>query len=168
MGDQDTVTIANIAAHILFLNGLNPYWMNSIIGVEWSIAVECMFYLLVPVLCKLIRSVRHAAWFVLIMVVLSFALNKGFATYSWISDHFLWGLSLFMVPESIACFCARYNIVFSLEERAALEKYRSDQWRSTTCFSTICALGRYDGLPHRGRAAAGSVCFVLLAAGMDA
>ncbi|MFC7560939.1 acyltransferase family protein [Paenibacillus farraposensis] len=113
LGDQDTVTIANIAAHILFLNGLNPYWMNSIIGVEWSIAVECMFYLLVPVLCKLIRSVRHAAWFVLIIVVLSFALNKGFATYSWISDHFLWGHYLYLwFPNQLPVFALGIILFF--------------------------------------------------------
>ncbi|AUS26131.1 acyltransferase [Paenibacillus polymyxa] len=48
LGDQEGVTVTNIAAHALFLNGLNPYWINSIIGVEWSIAVECMFYLFIP------------------------------------------------------------------------------------------------------------------------
>nr|WP_231503522.1 acyltransferase [Paenibacillus sp. 1-18] len=75
LGDQERVTVANIVAHVLFLNGLNPYWINSIIGVEWSIAVECMFYLFVPLLFKLIRSVRHAAWFVMIVLVLSFGLG---------------------------------------------------------------------------------------------
>ncbi len=105
LGDQERVTVANIVAHVLFLNGLNPYWINSIIGVEWSIAVECMFYLFVPLLFKLIRSVRHAAWFVMIMLVLSFGLNTWFAQHPWISDHSLWGHYLYLwFPNQLPVF----------------------------------------------------------------
>ncbi|WP_225999221.1 acyltransferase family protein [Paenibacillus sp. BJ-4] len=105
LGDQEGITVANIAAHVLFLNGLNPYWINSIIGVEWSIAVECMFYLFVPLLFKLIRSVRHAAWFVMIVLVLSFGLNTWFAQYPWISDHSLWGHYLYLwFPNQLPVF----------------------------------------------------------------
>ncbi|MGP0575677.1 acyltransferase family protein [Paenibacillus peoriae] len=105
LGDQEGVTAANIAAHVLFLNGLNPYWINSIIGVEWSIAVECMFYLFIPLLFKLIRSVRHATWFVVMVLVVSFGLNTVFAQYPWISDHSLWGHYLYLwFPNQLPVF----------------------------------------------------------------
>ncbi|MGG4499357.1 acyltransferase family protein [Paenibacillus polymyxa] len=105
LGDQEGVTVTNIAAHALFLNGLNPYWINSIIGVEWSIAVECMFYLFIPLLFKLIQSVRHATWFVVMVLVASFGLNTVFAQYPLISDQSLWGHYLYLwFPNQLPVF----------------------------------------------------------------
>lgn len=54
------ISIGNYLSHILFLNGLNPEWCNGIIGVEWYIADLALFYLLVPLLRKLITDLRSA------------------------------------------------------------------------------------------------------------
>lgn len=50
-------------------------------------------------------------------------------------------LSVFMVSESIACLWTRYIVVFHLERRAALEKYRPGQWRFAAGFCAICIFG---------------------------
>ncbi|MBE0335486.1 acyltransferase family protein [Paenibacillus sp. 23TSA30-6] len=134
LGDQEGVTVANIAAHILFLNGLNPYWINSIIGVEWSIAVECIFYLCVPLLFKLIQSIRHAAWFVTDALVLSFGLNTVFAYAPWISDHSLWGHYLYLwFPNQLPVFGLGVLLFFIWKDER--------HWKSMDRFSGGLLLG---------------------------
>lgn len=53
-------SIRDLLAHIFFLNGLYPVWTNSIMGVEWYIADLALFYLLVPLLWKVIKDLRSA------------------------------------------------------------------------------------------------------------
>ena len=55
-----SVSIANWISHFLFLNGLNPLWTNSIMGMEWYIADLALFYMLVPLLWRLIRDLRSS------------------------------------------------------------------------------------------------------------
>lgn len=54
------ISMGNYLSHILFLNGLNPQWCNGIIGVEWYIADLALFYLLIPLLRKLITGLKPA------------------------------------------------------------------------------------------------------------
>lgn len=46
----------DLAAHLFFVNGLSPYFINSFIGVEWSIATEFMFYALLPCIFLWLRK----------------------------------------------------------------------------------------------------------------
>lgn len=49
----------DLAAHMLFVNGLFPYYINSFIGVEWSIATEFMFYAALPFIFIWLRDSRN-------------------------------------------------------------------------------------------------------------
>lgn len=40
----------NLVTHYLFINGFFPEYLNSIMHVEWSIFVECIFYLIFAIL----------------------------------------------------------------------------------------------------------------------
>lgn len=40
----------NLLTHYLFINGFFPEYLNSIMHVEWSIFVECIFYLMFAIL----------------------------------------------------------------------------------------------------------------------
>lgn len=40
--------IANLVHHLLFTNGIFAKYQNTLIGVEWTIPIEVMYYLLVP------------------------------------------------------------------------------------------------------------------------
>jgi peptidoglycan/LPS O-acetylase OafA/YrhL len=40
----------NLVTHYLFVNGFFPEYLNSIMHVEWSIFVECIFYLIFAIL----------------------------------------------------------------------------------------------------------------------
>ena len=66
-------SIPDFLSHILFLNGLNPVWTNSIMGVEWYIADLALFYLLVPVLWKVIKDLRSAVIVLEGSIILSIA-----------------------------------------------------------------------------------------------
>jgi peptidoglycan/LPS O-acetylase OafA/YrhL len=73
------ISKANILSHFLFLNGFNPYHINSILSVEWSVAVEMTFYVLVPILFKCIKTTTSsitAAFITLnIYVIISIVTN---------------------------------------------------------------------------------------------
>lgn len=64
LGDAPGISKWNLLATLTFTNGWNPYWINSVIGVNWSIAVEVTFYILIPLLYFRITNVRSAMiWF---------------------------------------------------------------------------------------------------------
>jgi peptidoglycan/LPS O-acetylase OafA/YrhL len=54
------IAFADIAATALLLHGLHPRSINSVVPGGWSIAAECMFYLLFPALVGRIASLRSA------------------------------------------------------------------------------------------------------------
>ena len=60
LGDAGGISGWNIAATALFVNGWNPHWINSVMGINWTIAIEMSFYLLVPLLFKYIKNLFDA------------------------------------------------------------------------------------------------------------
>lgn len=65
-GDFKNIDFYNVISNLLFLNGFNPYWINSVVPGGWSIAVEMLFYCLVPFLFVKIKNTQHAFVFVII------------------------------------------------------------------------------------------------------
>lgn len=70
LGNQGHITIPNMLTHIFFLHGLFPHYTNSIIGVEWYLGVLAIFYLLAPILYKLIDCLYKA---IMVWVIGTFA-----------------------------------------------------------------------------------------------
>ena len=62
----------NWLSHIFFLNGVNPLWANSIMGIEWYIADLALFYMLTPLLRKIASNLRRS----LILLCCSAALSS--------------------------------------------------------------------------------------------
>ncbi len=73
-----TLTMANLASHFIFLHGLSPYWINTIVPGGWSVGVEMMFYLLVPAFYFTYK--RFGVKFLYIALTLS-------TTFSWIFSY---------------------------------------------------------------------------------
>ena len=67
------ISIGNYISHALFVNGLNPLWYNSIIGVEWYIADLALFYILTPLLRKVITGLKSGIAFLFLSIILSSA-----------------------------------------------------------------------------------------------
>lgn len=68
-------TPAQVISNVLFLHGLSPYWIKSIVPGGWSIATEMMFYACVPFLVTRITSLNRAAWLFIGAILFRFGLQ---------------------------------------------------------------------------------------------
>ena len=71
LGSQKAISTLQIASTVFFLNGFHPYWINSIVPVGWSVAVEVIFYCTVPFLFLTIRNMWQAILAVVFYLELS-------------------------------------------------------------------------------------------------
>jgi peptidoglycan/LPS O-acetylase OafA/YrhL len=71
LGDETKVTLANVFSNLLFFNGLNPYWINSIVPGSWSIAAEVIFYAILPFLFLRIKNLNQAFNFLILSLLLN-------------------------------------------------------------------------------------------------
>lgn len=62
--DGYTVTPWEVLANVFFVNAITPELINRVVPGGWSISVEMMFYCLVPLLVRSIRSVSAALWLI--------------------------------------------------------------------------------------------------------
>lgn len=74
-GEPGEATADAVVANLLFLNGLHPDWINSVVMGGWSIGIEALFYLLVPVLFRLVNSLRRSVIWVLVSLGLAVGNN---------------------------------------------------------------------------------------------
>lgn len=84
--DGKSITIPNIISHLTFTNGWNPYWINTLVPVGWSVAIEMPFYLLVPFLFKRIKSINQAVWLTFIAFIVSKFLSFILKKFPLVSD----------------------------------------------------------------------------------
>lgn len=71
LGSVEKITHGNIIAHILGLHALNPYYMNSIIGVEWYIGNYFLLILISPILFRIINTLESS----IVLFVASLVIN---------------------------------------------------------------------------------------------
>ena len=89
LGSIPRVSIGNIFAHVFFLHGFNPYYCNSIIGVEWYIGVLFMLYLIAPILYRYVNNYSRAlVLFLTSSVICSYYLK--IANIHVIEDDYIW------------------------------------------------------------------------------
>ncbi|HZG84915.1 acyltransferase [Paenibacillus sp.] len=113
LGDQENVTLLNILSHITFINGFNPYWINSIIGVEWSIAIEMTFYAFVPLLYAKIKNVRQSIIFVILSMIVCYGLGTILSKFSPIGSEQLWKNYLYLwLPNQLPVFALGILLFF--------------------------------------------------------
>jgi len=75
LGSQGHVTFSNIISHLLFIHGLFPYYMDSVISVEWYVGDIAILIVMMPLLYKAIHSTSAAiSWIVGTNIVLHFGL----------------------------------------------------------------------------------------------
>ena len=70
LGDAPSITLSNILSTFFFVNGVNPYWITSIVPGGWSIAVEMTFYATLPFIFNKIKTLTQAIWFTVISLVI--------------------------------------------------------------------------------------------------
>ena len=86
----ETFTFLNLFSHLTFLHGFSPYWINTIVPGGWSVAVEMLFYLLVPIAFILYK--KYGANFLYISLASSTAL-------SWIFNYTIVSVFAYELPK---------------------------------------------------------------------
>ena len=76
------ITPGNIVATALFANQLHPEWINSIVPGGWSVAVEMVFYLLLPVLAVTLVNLPWATLAFLCSLPLAYKLKDYGLAYA--------------------------------------------------------------------------------------
>lgn len=131
LGDLKEVSVLNIISHFTFWSGLNPYYMNSIIGVEWSIGVEMLFYLLIPVLFRTIKNINISLKLFLISLVLVLFFNSLLSQMNVIRNQALWNSYLFYsLPYQFPVFVLGIILYFIIVKK----EYNFDKYFMFFCF----------------------------------
>ena len=72
LGAESGISIGNIIAHIFFLHGLFPYYIDSITGVEWYVGDITFLILLMPLIYRYSCNTRQS----LILLCLFYAISR--------------------------------------------------------------------------------------------
>ncbi len=103
--DGKSITVPNLLAHLTFLNGWSPYWINTLVPGGWSVAIEMPFYLMVPLLYKKMTSLKQAVWLTGICFILSKFLSFFLKKYPLIDNNELWQAFLYYwLPNQLPMF----------------------------------------------------------------
>lgn len=105
LGDASQISVWNIVSNILFMHGLYPYWINSLVPGGWSITVEMTFYLFVPFLILYINSKSKAMLLSISSLIIFQAVSLILRKYPLILDYQLWqNYLLLYLPNQVPIF----------------------------------------------------------------
>ncbi len=118
------ISIGNFLAHLFIIDSFNPYWMsNGIIGVEWTISVEMIFYFFVPVFFKYIKNKKDSIIVFISSIIISsiyvkvmLGLNPTPNSELW--KYFLYKNLMFQLPVFLSGFILYYTIFPKKEIRS--------------------------------------------------
>lgn len=129
LGDEPGITGVNVLSNFLFVNGFNPYWFSSIVHGGWSIAVEMLFYALVPFLFSRMKNPRQVLVFFGLSLGIRLGLQLLFETYPLIAHAKLWEeyLSLYF-PAQLPVFALGILLYFVVRDEPALLRRVSGKW----------------------------------------
>jgi peptidoglycan/LPS O-acetylase OafA/YrhL len=126
LGDQTQITEWNVLSNVFFVHGFNPYWMTSVVPGGWSIAVEMLFYCLVPVLFIYIKNTQQAFSFVLLSLFFRALLQFVLLRVHLIESARLWMEFInFYLPAQLPVFALGILFYFIVKEnyRLSLSPY---------------------------------------------
>lgn len=116
--DGQSITIPNLISHLTFTNGWNPYWINSLVPVGWSIAIEMPFYLIVPYLFKKLTTINQAVLLTLGTLLINKLINYILSQNPLISERQIWNLFLvYWLPSQLPFFALGIVLYFLLREQ---------------------------------------------------
>ena len=117
LGDASHITVSNVIANIFFVHGFNPYWITSVVPGGWSIAVEMMFYCLIPLLFCRITNTQQAFRLLLIVLLIRAALQFALIRIPLIESERLWTHYLyFYFPNQLPVFVLGIILYFIVRD----------------------------------------------------
>lgn len=100
-----------IFLNLTFLHGFSPSYINSIVPGGWSIGIEMIFYLFIPILFKFINTFKKALYFLFITLIISFIFlycyKKLFVSTS-ANESFIY----FWLPNQLPVFAVGFVLYF--------------------------------------------------------
>jgi peptidoglycan/LPS O-acetylase OafA/YrhL len=139
LGDAKSISAANILSNVFFLHGFNPYWINSLVPGGWSIAIEMMFYGILPFLFSRIKSIKQAFNFFVIGVIIQTLLYAILSSFNPTGSDYLWADYLFLyLPSQLPVFGLGIILYFIIMEHESL----SDISGKSLLVFCICLLGQ--------------------------
>lgn len=92
LGSIDNVSVINIISHFLFLHGFSPYYVNSIIGVEWYVGVLVMIYILAPYMFNKIKTLKKAVSVCIISFIICRCAQSLLCSLNYLPDDYLFNI----------------------------------------------------------------------------
>ena len=121
LGDAPGISAWNVISNFTFLHGFNPYWITSVVPGGWSIAVEMLFYSLIPLLFYRIKNTQQAFVFLLITLFIRASLQFALNRFPLIPDEVLWGHYLYLyLPSQLPVFALGILLFFIVQENYKL------------------------------------------------
>ncbi len=103
--DYQPLSVYTILSNVFFVHGFNIHWFNSLVPGGWSIADEMMFYCLIPILVKVLRSVNAALLYTVFCLLLKIIFEIYFRAHMVIRTEDLWNDYLFWyLPSQLPVF----------------------------------------------------------------
>ncbi|SEK45988.1 Peptidoglycan/LPS O-acetylase OafA/YrhL, contains acyltransferase and SGNH-hydrolase domains [Pseudobutyrivibrio ruminis] len=92
LGSQGKVSVWNILTHILFIHGFNPYYIDSMLGVDWYVGDIAILIFLSPLIYMLIKSVSQSLmWIIIINIILKMVVPYAqIITVLPVEDSYIW------------------------------------------------------------------------------
>lgn len=163
------ITWQNILATSLFLNGTNPYWINSVVFGGWSIAVEMGFYLAMPLVWRWVRGWRAALVASAACAAVAGVLHAVLTAHRPIPEEALWQDYLFFwLPNQLPVFLLGLALFWVLEKAGKGKALvpaglaRALPWLSIAAFAATALLP----VPRWVRADLSAVAFLGLGVGL--
>ena len=88
--EGNSISAGNIISHILMLYGFNPYWINSILGVEWYLFAILLIYVFVPLVLNRIETLKRAIILWMISIPLTVVLNVLLKVLNPVGNSIIW------------------------------------------------------------------------------
>lgn len=155
-----------ILANFTFINSFNPQWLvYTIVEGGWSVAIEMLFYVLLPFIFLWVKSLRQALYFLAMSILLMILFTYFAEGLRFTNDESIWQTYLYdAFPAQLPIFAlgiVLYFIITTTKEAIIL----SELTLPLLCLGAILvAHGIYNLLPGHFII---SIGFVLLALGLS-
>jgi peptidoglycan/LPS O-acetylase OafA/YrhL len=108
----------NISSAFTFTQSLHPYWVSGLVPGGWSVSVEFLFYLILPILFYSIKNIKHAFNFFVLTIFFRVLISSVLLKYQLIesSDHW-YSLLIYYLPNQLPVFSLGILLYFLIFDK---------------------------------------------------
>jgi peptidoglycan/LPS O-acetylase OafA/YrhL len=146
LGDAGRITIFNILSNATFLHSFNPYFtsMVPVVPGGWSVGVEMIFYLFVPLLFLKIKNITQAVNLFIIVSILRYILLLFLRNITPIAHREVWESYLyFFLPNQLPVFTLGIVLYFIIVEKQTISDI---SYKSVLLISSFILLSLSTGI----------------------